>query len=262
MLQGSHRTALFVGLSSLLLAAGWRVREEDALEKLQVEDLRCGKNERQRYFLIRPAKEVKAPKEGFGLLLVLPGGDGSAEFHGFVKTIAAYAAGDQFLVAQLVAPKWKPEQVPVWPTRPSPLPKAEFTTEEFVKSVVAEVAKSQKIDASRVYQLCWSSSGPAGYVMATEEKTPIRGSIIAMSVFHGKEIAKIQKSKGRPFFLLHSPEDTTCPIRLAEEAETALTKAGAVVTFERYSGGHGWTFPVHPTLRRALAWLDEKRAKK
>jgi len=117
----------------------------------------------------RQPKDGKPPKEGLGRLLVLPEGDGSTDFYGFVKAIAAYAAGEKFLVAQLVAPKWKPEQVPVWPTRPSPLPKAEFTTEEFVKSVVAEAAKSQKIDASRVYQLCSSSSGPASGARARPE---------------------------------------------------------------------------------------------
>lgn len=242
-------------------AVHWTQGENDELKRLVVEDLRCGKKERQRYFLIHPGKEVKPPEKGFGLLLVLPGGDGSAEFHGFVKAIARYAAGEEFLVAQLVAPKWKEGQNPVWPTKTAPFPKAEFTTEAFVDGVVAEVQGSQKIDATRVYVLTWSSSGPAAYVIHTRAKSPIRGAIVAMSVFHPKEIEKIENAKGLPFFLLHSPEDKVCPYAHAEEAQKALTKAGATVALEKYSGGHGWTMPVHPTLRKALKWLDENRVK-
>ena len=239
-----------------------KAEQDDDTKDLPVQDLRCGKNEKQRYFLIGPRKEAKTPKDGFGLLVVMPGGDGSAEFHPFVKNIALHGAGDSFLTAQLVSVKWKPDQTIIWPTKGNPVPKMEFTTEEFAEAVIAEGRKTQKIDPERIYTLSWSSSGPAAYAISLREKTPVRGSFIAMSVFHPNELGSLKSAAGRAYYLLHSPEDKTCPFRDSEEALKALEKAGAKATLEKYEGGHGWNGPVFPMIKKGLAWLDESRKKK
>ena len=86
------------------------------------EDLRADDDPNKRYFLIGPKKNVKPPASGYRLLIVMPGGDGSAEFNPFVKRIFGQALGPKYLVAQLVAVKWTPDQRIVWPTRKSKVP--------------------------------------------------------------------------------------------------------------------------------------------
>jgi hypothetical protein len=65
------------------------VRADDADDVADVpsQDLRAGGDAQKRYFLIGPAKDAKAPAAGYGLVVILPGGDGSADFHPFVKRI-------------------------------------------------------------------------------------------------------------------------------------------------------------------------------
>ncbi len=78
--------ALFAALAVCLFPAGRLAAQEDVADVVS-RDLRAGKDEHQRYFLIGPAKAARPARKGYGLLVVLPGGDGSAEFHPFVKRI-------------------------------------------------------------------------------------------------------------------------------------------------------------------------------
>src|SRR5687768_1526192 len=111
---------------------------QDDVAKIPAQDLKVAGNEKQRYFLIGEVPK-NSPKEGLGLLIVLPGGDGSAEFHRFVKRIYANGLPENYLVAQLVAvPSKNPSQT-VWPTAKSPDPKQTFTTEDFIKAVALDV---------------------------------------------------------------------------------------------------------------------------
>ena len=57
--------------------------------KNPVWDLRVKKNENARFFQIGPAKDDREPKDGYGLLLVLPGGDGSPDFMPWCRNIRA-----------------------------------------------------------------------------------------------------------------------------------------------------------------------------
>ena len=75
-------------------------------------------NDKKRYFQIGPSKTAKQPADGWKLLLILPGGDGSAEFHPFCRRIHKNALPDGYVVAQLVAPKWSNNRNRVvWPTK-------------------------------------------------------------------------------------------------------------------------------------------------
>src|SRR6187399_20147 len=97
--------------------------------KNPVWDLRAKKDVNKRYFQIGPAKEDKEPKDGFRLLIVLPGGDGGPDFMGFVRNLRANVLGNDYIVAEPVSVKWKPDQATVWPSKLLPVPKMEFTTE-------------------------------------------------------------------------------------------------------------------------------------
>src|SRR5687767_854767 len=76
---------------------------DEADLKNPVSDLRANKDENKRFFLIGPAKETKAPKDGYRLLVVLPGGAGGPDFLGFVRNIKEEVLDETWLVAQLVA---------------------------------------------------------------------------------------------------------------------------------------------------------------
>src|SRR5687767_2814483 len=155
----------------LLLISPHAGLAQDDIADVPAQDLTVADEPKQRYFLIGDTK--KAPEEGFGLLLVLPGGDGSADFHPFVKRIYKNALPKGYLVAQLVAvPSKNPRQI-VWPTVKTKDAKQTFTTESFIANVVSEIKAKHKIDAARVFTLSWSSGGPAAYAASISKDTPI-----------------------------------------------------------------------------------------
>lgn len=227
------------------------------------QELYVGGDNHQRYFLIGPKADTRRPKAGYRLLVVLPGGDGGADFHPFVKRIAKHALGDDYLVAQPVAPRWSPKQAEqvVWPTRQTSWQGMKFSTEEFVEAVIRDVADKQAIDAKHVYTLSWSSGGPAAYAISTGKNTAVRGSFIAMSVFHEKNLPGLKRAKDRPYYLYHSKDDRVCPYRLAEQARDALKKVGAKVQLREYDGGHGWRGDVYGEIRRGMRWLEKSANK-
>jgi predicted esterase len=249
--------------TSMMLALAVGVAGQDEQEDLPpAQDLRVGDDDTQRYFLIGPRDEkAKPPAAGYKLLLVLPGGDGSADFAMFVRRIAAHATTDQWLVAQLVAPVWNEKQAKelVWPTRKHPADGMKFATEDFVAAVIRDVETRQPVDPAFVFTLAWSSSGPAAYAASLDPKIGITGSFVAMSVWKPDQLPKLDAAKGHAYWLLHSPADFI-PIAMAESAKKDLKKRGAEVELERYEGGHGWKGDVYGMMRRGIEWLEEHHA--
>lgn len=213
-------------------------------------------NPKQEYFLIDPSGG-KTPAAGYKLLLVLPGGDGSAEFNPFVTNIARQAAGEEYLVAQLISVMWTPDQQIIWPTAKSKVSKMKFTTEEFIAAVIKDIQRDRKIDPEHIYTLSWSSGGPAAYAAALT-LDEIKGSFVAMSVFRPDSMPPLSKAKGHRFYIYHSPEDQVCLVRMAEDAKEKLARAGAAVEMVTYAGGHGWHGDIFGDLRKGLAWLSNR----
>jgi hypothetical protein len=226
---------------------------------MKVEDLRAGGDEKKRCFVIH--KPVDAPAEGWRTLFVLPGGPGSADFQPFVTRIAKHALPDGYLVVQLVAPVWSPAQAQnlVWPTSKLKLPEVKFTTEDFYLAVRAEVAKARKLDPRYSFVLTWSSSGLPGYVLPLLPDSGLKGSFVAMSSFNFMAMPPFDQTKGRPYYILHSPQDFI-PIAQAEAGRNALLKAGAIVELQTYEGGHGWKGNPFGNIRKGIDWLEQKAA--
>ena len=65
----------------------------------------------QAVLLNRAAGRREGADEGFKLLLVLPGGDGSADFNPFVRRIHKNALDGSYVVAELVAPAWSADPI-------------------------------------------------------------------------------------------------------------------------------------------------------
>jgi hypothetical protein len=148
-------------------------------------DLRIDDDPMKRFFLIGLPTNAPATAGPYRLLMVLPGGDGSAEFTPFVRRIYKNALNERWLIAQLVAPAWDDQQkmMVVWPSKAVPYVKAKFTTEEFADAVIADVKKRARVVTNQVFALAWSSGGPAVYAMAARDDSPLAGAFVAMSIF-------------------------------------------------------------------------------
>ena len=244
-------------------AAAEKKRAEAELEKefagFPCQDLRAGGDDRKRYFLIGPDQAKAAPEGGWKLLLILPGGDGSADFNPVCRRIQRQALPDEFVAAELVAPVWSQDKNRVvWPTSMSGKEGAAFTTEEFIRTVVDDAAKHLKIDRKHVLALGWSSSGPALYTESVQPNSPVTGWFIAMSVFRPNAMPDLANAKGRRYYLLHSPDDKLIRIDTnARVAEQRLKDAGATVTLTEYAGGHGWREDPFGHIRRGVDWLEK-----
>jgi predicted esterase len=252
---------LLLSLLTLLSVAGLvPLRAQDDVADVPSRDLRAGKDRQKRFFLIGPAKGTEAPKEGFGLIVVMPGGPGTADFLPFVKRIWKNAVPEGYLVAQPVAIQWKDDQKIIWPTAKVKADGMKFSTEEFIDAVIEDVCARHKLDKSRIFTLSWSSSGPAAYALSLTSKK-VTGSLVAMSVFNPKYLPDLKKAKGHGYYLYHSKADRVCPYRMAEQAEKELKKAGAEVNLVEYDGGHGWRGNVFGDIRDGIMWLEKNHGR-
>jgi len=249
------RALLFAGVLSIAI-----LPKDPAVAQDDIADVPSKKYELKdtplHYHLIGNA-DAKPPKQGFKLLVVLPGGSGNDDFLPFVKRIYKHVLGDDYLVIQLVAHQWTPTQRMVWPTQKTSVARMKVSTEDFLKRAVEEVASRVKIDEKSRFALGWSSGGPAVYAAALAEDTPLTGGFIAMSVFKPRFLPDLKRAKDQAFFLLHSPQDRICPYRMAQAAETQLKEQGADVQLMTYQGGHGWRGNVFGNLKSGLQWLED-----
>jgi predicted esterase len=251
--------ALFCGIvivAFLTILVSGRLVAQDDVADITSQDLRAGKDENKRYFLIEPASGTAAPKQGLGLVVLLPGGDGSADFHPFVKRIYKNAVPKGYLLAQPVAMKWTETQTIVWPTEKNSVEGMKFSTEMFVDAVITDVDDRYDLDPTRIFTLTWSSSGPAAYAVSLTSKR-VTGSFIAMSVFKPDFLPPLKGAKGHAYFLYHSPDDRVCPFRMAEQAAKNLEQNGATVKLLTYKGGHGWRGPLYDHIREGVQWLQK-----
>lgn len=210
------------------------------------------------YFLIGSTEKLKTPTDGYKLLIVLPGGAGSADFQPFIMNIYKNALDQDYLVIQLVAPKWTKNQRIIWPTAKNKVAAQKLSVEEFLNRAVEDVGKRTRIDKRHVYTLSWSSGGPAAYAASLRKDTPVTGSFVAMSVFKPNELPNLKLAKGQSYYIFHSQQDQVCPFRMAVAARDTLRESGANVEFVEYDGGHGWYGDVFGNLRKGIEWLESQ----
>ena len=253
------RLAQSLPLALLLLSSASCFAQDDVADVVS-EKRHVGGDRRKSYFLIAPAAK-EAPSRGYGLLVILPGGDGSEGFHPFVKRIRKHAVPEGLVVAQPIAFKWSQEQRIVWPTEKPKVPKQGFSTEEFVDAVIKDVKAAYRIDAGRVYCMGWSSGGPAAYAATLRQKTPLRGCYVLMSVYKPQSLPPAKNAKGRSIYIEHSQEDRVCPFWMARKAQQDFAREGVRTRLETYEGGHGWRGNLYGRIKKALQWLEEGPAR-
>jgi predicted esterase len=206
------------------------------------------------YLYIAPGEK---PDPGNALLIVLPGGDGSADFHPFVSNIHANSLWDDFALAQPIAKKWTRNQSIVWPTAFDEVKKKQYNTEELIEAVVADVGKKTKLDPKRIYVLAWSSGGPAAYAALCQKETSLAGGMLAMSVFKPDQLPELENAKDRRFYIYHSAGDKVCPFWMAEEAKEMFTDLGIRNKLVKYRGGHGWHGNIFGSIEKGMLWLED-----
>jgi predicted esterase len=237
--------------------AGGKTDEVADIADAPFQDLRAGADENKRFFLIGPRAGAAKPATGYRLVLVLPGGDGSAEFRPFVQRMFKNALSEDTVIAELVAPKWSDSKDRiVWPTKGLKDESMKFSTEEFVQAVIDEVKGRMSIDDKRIDALGWSSGGPPVYAVSLAERSPLRGAFVAMSVFKPETLPALAGASGDRYYILHSPKDFI-QMRFPKAAEEKLREAGATTTLVTYEGGHGWHGDVFGMLRAGFEWLDK-----
>ena len=236
----------------------WK-RPPEIQDNISVQRCYAGGNAKQQYFLMRQRKPTKLADK-YGLVVIVPGGPGTADFLPFgANVLTAVAIPDDFVVVQLVAPQWRPgaDRI-VWPSHVFPDEKAEFTTEAFLAAVIDEVTTKEPIDERLVFTLGWSSSGHVLYSASTRVPK-VRGCVIAMSRFLLGRSVETDKLKGKAYYLYHSPEDKVCPFAEAELAVKTLKEHGAEAKLISYKGGHGWVpFTYYgDRIREGILWLKD-----
>jgi predicted esterase len=260
--QGPNRTDRGPASATTPSQAGEWKRPAEIDDNISVECRYAGGNPKQQYFLMRHRKPTRRPDK-YGLVIIVPGGPGTAEVLPFgANILTGVAIPDDFVVAQLVAPQWRPgDDRIVWPSHVFPDDKAEFTTEAFLAAFIDEVSEKDAIDERFVFTLGWSSSGHVLYSAATRVPK-VRGSVIAMSRFLPGRSVETEKLKGKAFYLYHSPDDTICPFAEAELAVRTLKEQGAEARLISYKGGHGWqpfTF-YGDRIKEGILWLEDWNA--
>ena len=204
-------------------------QEQADVADVPAQDLTVGGNLKMQYYLIGAAAGAAAPDEPYGLLVVLPGGDGSADFNPFLRRLHKHALGSHWLLAQAVAPQWDDKQFDkaVWPTAGLPYAGAKFTTEEFIEGIIADARARTKIDARRIFLLGWSSGGPACYATMLRKKSPVTGAFIAMSVFKPGQMPVLANAKDKSVFCCNRRMTVSHPCGLPKMPKRRLAAAGA-----------------------------------
>jgi predicted esterase len=249
-----------IALCALLFMPPLLAQETD-LAEVPSRECTVGKDKHKQFFLIGEIEDAEPPEEGYGLLVIMPGGSGSKDFHSFVKRIYKNAVPVGYLAVQPVAVKWTESQEIIWPTRKTPVNKMKFTTEEFVLSLIKQMKKTHKIDPRRIFTLSWSSSGPAAYCISLEKKTPVTGSYVAMSVFKPDTFPSLKGAKGQAYFIEHGREDKKCLFSHAEDAVKKLEEAKAKVMLEATDHGHGWQGDMYGRIKKGILWLEKNHRK-
>lgn len=210
------------------------------------------------HYFVMPPRSGPIAGGKHGLVVVLPGGSGGRDFLPWVEHTLFAEAPDDCVGVMLTAVRWNDNQTTVWCTSQDDAKEMQYSTEQYVRAVVAAVEKDNVVDPARRVIVGWSSSGPAIQSLVAQPDSPFERAYVAMSVWpRGLELSAV---KGRRYVLDHSPQDQQTAFSHCRRAFAALTKAGASVRLSPYGGGHGWHDSPAARLRAGLQWLLSKDA--
>jgi poly(3-hydroxybutyrate) depolymerase len=234
---------------------------EAEIEGIKSVQRELNNNSNMKFWILTP-KNI--PKEGYGLVVALAGGDGDGGKNvPFWENVIRRSLDDRYIVVLPVAHKWDKDQEITWPTdKHKDIVKGmQFTTEEFVFGLVNEVVKENKINANNVWLHGVSSGGPAVYAISLSHPACFKGYYVLSSVFKIDQLPSLSLAKGKKYYIQHGREDKVCPFWMAKKAAFQLKENGAVTELDLFQGPHGYPFKEgHPdweSIKAAFVWLEK-----
>ena len=123
--------------------------------------------------------------------------------------------------------------------------------------ILASVRERWNIDPRRLLMTGMSDGGTFCYVSGLDSESPFTHLGPVSATFHPMlaEMADGDRLRGLPMYLVHGVLDWMFPVEVARQAQQALSKAGANVTY-REIGDLAHTYPREINAPM-LAWLTE-----
>jgi phospholipase/carboxylesterase len=121
--------------------------------------------------------------------------------------------------------------------------------------IVAQVRERWSIDPGRLLLTGMSDGGTFCYVTALDRGSPFTHLAPVSAAFHPMLIsmADADRLRGLPVYLVHGALDWMFPVEVARQAKTALTQAGANVTYAEIDDlSHTYPREINAPM---LAWL-------
>ena len=220
-----------------------------------------------RYEIAQPVPDkpteapVIAPEKKPGLLVVLTDSMENIEAQKLRwQEIAAQAFDGKFLIALVRSPQSDNKQGPLWPLRPKDKTgtNANTTTENLIAEIVQDAESKYPIHPDRVFLAGIGAGGNAVYSCSLESRTPFHGFFILDAPFRSSELPPLANAKNKRYYLLHHRQNSKTPFFLATAAQSALSKAGAIVQLTEYPAlPANAPSPDSDALAAALRWLQK-----
>ena len=222
---------------------------------------------KSRYEIAQPVPDAPteapliAPEKKPGLLVVLTDSMENIEAQKLRwQEIAAQAFDGKFLIALARSPHTESKQSPLWPLRPKDKTgtNAHPTTEELIAEIVRDAESKYPIHPDRVFLAGIGAGGSAVYSCSLEARTPFHGFLLLDALFRSSELPPLANAKNKRYYLLHHRDIGKTPFFIATAAQSALSKAGAIVQLIEYP-----TLPANApspdsdALAAAVRWLEK-----
>ena len=222
---------------------------------------------KSRYEISQPVPDkpteapVIAPEKKPGLLVVLADSMENTEAQKLRwQEIAAQAFDGKFLIALARSPQAESKQSPLWPT-PLNEKNAEngaLTTENLITAIVQDVESKYPIHPDRIFLAGIGAGGEAAYASSLAARTPFHGFLLLDAPFRSSQLPPLANAKNKRYYLLHHRQNSKTPFFLATAAQSALSKAGAIVQLVDYPAlPINAPSPDPDALAAALHWLEK-----
>jgi phospholipase/carboxylesterase len=127
--------------------------------------------------------------------------------------------------------------------------------------VLDAIRSKWNIDPSRLLLTGMSDGGTFTYVSGLEAASPFTHLAPVSAAFHPllAQVADAQRMRGLPIHIIHGVLDWMFPVELARQAQGAMARAGAVVTYREIEDlSHTYPRDLNGAL---LDWLERTPAK-
>ena len=144
----------------------------------------------------RARGETAAPAQGYRLLIILPGGDGSADFNPFIRRIAKNLSPR----VTLWPSRW--HQVAAQPVdrladRRRQIAGSEVLNRGLRRRLIADIERTRS-SIRAIVCLGWSSGGHPAYAIPLRPRSRVTGSFVAMSSFPKSRLPDLGVPRAAP----------------------------------------------------------------